>query len=114
MGRLEHKRHLKDRRTERTRARITGTSERPRMVVTVSNRSVSAQIIDDGAGKTLATATSKGKKPITELAATVGADIAKKAKQAKVKKVVLDKSGRQYHKRLNALAEAARKEGLEF
>ncbi len=104
-------------RAARVRAKITGTAERPRLSVTISNKHVSAQIIDDVAGKTLAAATTVGTKQtgsLAEQAAVVGTDIAKKAKKAKVTTVVFDRNGRQYAKRLAALADAARKEGLEF
>lgn len=104
-------------RKNRVRAKVQGTAERPRLTVTISNKHISAQLIDDVKGHTLAAATTVGTKAtgtMTELAAGVGADIAKKAKKAKVAKVVFDRNGRQYAGRLHALADAARKEGLEF
>ena len=104
-------------RARRVRAKVSGTAERPRLSVTISNLHVSAQLIDDVAGKTLAAATTVGAKAagtLTEKAAGVGTDIAKKAKKAKVTKVVFDRNGRQYAGRLKALADAAREEGLEF
>ena len=104
-------------RKGRVRAKISGTAERPRLTVTISNLHVSAQIIDDVAQKTLISATtvgSKAKGTKTELAAKIGAEIAKKAKKAKINTVVFDRNGRQYAGRLHALADAARKEGLEF
>ena len=104
-------------RKGRVRAKISGTAERPRLTVTISNLHVSAQIIDDVARKTLVSATtvgSKAKGTKTELAAKSGAEIAKKAKKAKINTVVFDRNGRQYAGRLHALADAARKEGLEF
>lgn len=104
-------------RKGRVRAKISGTAERPRLTVTISNLHVSAQIIDDIAQKTLVSATtvgSKAKGTKTELAAKIGAEIAKKAKKAKINTVVFDRNGRQYAGRLHALADAARKEGLEF
>ncbi len=104
-------------RKNRVRAKVTGTAVRPRLTVTISNKHVSAQIIDDVAQKTLAAATTVGTKQagtITEQAAFVGSDIAKKAKKAKITAVVFDRNGRQYAGRLSALADAARKEGLEF
>ena len=104
-------------RKGRVRAKISGTAERPRLTVTISNLHVSAQIIDDVAQKTLVSATtvgSKAKGSKTELAAKIGTEIAKKAKKAKINTVVFDRSGRQYAGRLHALADAARKEGLEF
>ena len=104
-------------RKGRIRSRISGTAERPRLTVTISHLHVSAQIIDDVAGKTLAASTTVGTKQtgtMTERAAWVGADIAKKATAKKVKKVVLDRNGRLYHGRIKALADAAREGGLEF
>lgn len=104
-------------RKRRIRARINGTAERPRLSVFISNRHVSAQIIDDTSNKTLVASTtvkSAAKGTLTEKAAWVGADIAAKAKKAKIKAVVLDRGGRKYHGRVAALADAARKEGLEF
>lgn len=104
-------------RKGRVRAKISGTAERPRLTVTISNLHVSAQIIDDVAQKTLVSATtvgSKAKGTKTELAAKIGEEITKKAKKAKINTVVFDRNGRQYAGRLHALADAARKEGLEF
>jgi large subunit ribosomal protein L18 len=104
-------------RKNRVRSKVTGTAERPRLTVTISNSHVSAQIIDDVKQHTLAAATTVGTKQtgsLTEQAAIVGADIAKKAKKAKINAVVFDRNGRQYAGRLAALADAARKEGLEF
>jgi len=78
---------------------------------------VSAQVIDDDKGVTLASATTVGAKAtgsMTEKCATIGTEIAKKAKKAKINAVVFDRNGRQYAGRLQALADAARKEGLEF
>lgn len=104
-------------RAARVRAKVSGTATRPRLTVTISNKHVSAQLIDDVAGKTIAAATTVGTKQtgsIAEQAAIVGTDIAKKAKKNKITAVVFDRNGRQYAKRLAALADAARKEGLEF
>lgn len=107
----------KNLRKARVRSKVSGTAERPRLSVTISNVHVSAQLIDDVNGKTLAAATTVGKKTtgtLSEKAATVGTDIAKKAVKVKVKAVVFDRNGRAYAGRLKALADAARKEGLEF
>jgi len=104
-------------RSKRVRAKITGTAERPRLTVTISNKHVSAQLIDDVAQKTIASATTVGTKQtgtLAEQAAVVGTDIAKKAKKSKVTVIVFDRNGRQYAQRLSALADAARKEGLVF
>lgn len=104
-------------RKARVRSTVVGTTDRPRLTVTISNKHVSAQIIDDSKGHTVASATTVGAKQsgtMTEQAAFVGAEVAKKAKKAKIKSVVFDRNGRQYAGRLSALADAARKEGLEF
>ena len=104
-------------RANRTRAKIHGTSERPRLTVHFSNLHVTAQIIDDDKGKTLAYSTTVGTKmtgTMTERAAKIGEEIAKKAKAKKVKKVVFDRGSKLYAGRMSALADAARKEGLEF
>ena len=117
MAGLPKKLQNKALRKNRVRAKISGTAERPRLTVTISNTHVSAQLIDDVAQKTLASATTVGSKAtgtMSEKAAGVGADIAKKAKKAKINAVVFDRNGRQYAGRLKALADAARKEGLEF
>ena len=104
-------------RKGRVRAKVSGTAERPRLSVTISNVHVSAQIIDDVKGHTLASATTVGTKAtgtMTEKCAVVGTEIAKKAKKAKINAVVFDRNGHQYAGRLSALADAARKEGLEI
>ncbi|MBR3270184.1 50S ribosomal protein L18 [Candidatus Saccharibacteria bacterium] len=101
----------------RTRAKIHGTADRPRLTVHFSNLHIEAQVIDDDKKVTLAYATTKGAKMTgtkTEKAAKIGEEIAKKAKAAKVSKVVFDRGAKLYAGRMNALAEAARKEGLEF
>lgn len=104
-------------RKNRTRAKINGTADRPRLSVHISNKHIIAQIIDDEKAVTLAFVTTVGSKQKgtkTELATWVGAEIAKKAKAKKIKKVVFDRGARLYAGRLSALADAARKEGLEF
>lgn len=104
-------------RKNRVRAKISGTASRPRLTVTISNTHVSAQLIDDEAKNTVAAVTSVGKKldgTMTDKAAKIGTEIAKKAKKVKINEVVFDRNGRQYAGRLKALADAARKEGLEF
>ena len=105
-------------RKNRVRATVVGTKERPRLSVHVSNRHITAQIIDDAAHKTLVYVTTVATKGVSgsmvERATWIGTEVAKKAKTAKIKKVVFDRGSRIYHGRVAALAEAARKEGLEF
>ena len=106
------------RRKNRIRHVVTGTTERPRLTVFVSNKHISAQLIDDTKHATIAGITTVGQKAatgtMTERAEWVGAEIAKKAKAAKIKAVVFDRNGRLYHGRIKALADAARAGGLEF
>ena len=105
-------------RHRRVRKRVKGTAARPRLSVFRSSRHIYAQVIDDARGHTLAAASSadpgidKGTK--TAIAGAVGAGLAKRAIAAGVKQVVFDRGGYQYHGRVMALAEAARKEGLDF
>ena len=104
-------------RAHRTRAKIHGTAERPRLTVHISNLNITAQVIDDDKQATLAYATTVGKKlkgTKSEKAAEIGAEIAKAAKKANINKVVFDRGSKLYAGRMSALAEAARKEGLEF
>ena len=118
MSRLALK--LKNRvlRKNRIRSVVTGTTERPRLSVFISSRHISAQIIDDSKDATIVAVSTVGSKAakgtLTEKASWVGSEIAAKAKAAKVTTVVFDRSGRQYHGRIKALAEAAREKGLEF
>ena len=104
-------------RANRTRAKIHGTAERPRLTVHISNLNITAQVIDDDKQATLAYATTVGKKlkgTKSEKAAEIGAEIAKAAKKVNINKVVFDRGSKLYAGRMSALAEAARKEGLEF
>lgn len=117
MNRLTLKSQNAKRRASRVRTVIKGTPERPRMSVHISQLHVTAQIIDDTAGRTLAYASTVGKNLTgnrTDKAAQVGKDIAVAAKKVKVTQVAFDRGGRKYHGRIKALADAARKEGLEF
>ena len=106
------------RRKSRIRSVITGTSERPRLCVNISNQHVSAQIINDETQSTIASITTVGKKQanqnMTQKAEMVGVEIAKLAKTKKIKKVVFDRNGKLYHGRIKALADKAREGGLEF
>ena len=117
MSNLAKKMLNKTLRKNRVRAKITGTADRPRLSVFISNKHVSAQLIDDTKQVTVAASTTVGTKQtgtITEQSTFIGADIAKKAKKAKISAVVFDRNGRKYAGRLSAFADAARKEGLEF
>ncbi len=104
----------------RGRKKIFGAPQRPRLVVTRSSRHISAQVIDDVAGRTLAYASTMeadlrgrtGDK--SDKAKQVGGLVAERAKAAGVTKVVFDRGGFQYHGRVAAVAEAAREAGLEF
>jgi large subunit ribosomal protein L18 len=105
------------RRHIRVRGKISGSKERPRLAVFRSGAHIYAQVIDDLAGKTLASANDfelKEKGTKMEKAKMVGELIAKEAVKAKVKKVTFDRGGFLYHGRVKALAEAAREKGLEF
>ena len=107
------------RRHYRLRRHVTGTAERPRLVVFRSNRGVEAQLVDDLEGRTLASArhtelpkSFKGSK--SEQAAEVGKRLAAAAKKAGIETVVFDRGGYLYHGRVKALADAAREGGLRF
>jgi large subunit ribosomal protein L18 len=108
----------RERRHKRVRGKVAGTPERPRLVVTRSNRGIFAQLVDDREGKTLAAASwlqvkdFKGNK--RDQAAEVGKLLAASAKEAKIESVVFDRGGYLYHGRVKALAEAAREGGLRF
>ena len=112
-------RQLRERRHRRIRGKVAGTAERPRLAVFRSNLGISAQLIDDASGRTLAAASwqhvkksSKGSK--TEQAAEVGKLLAANAKKADVETCVFDRGGYLYHGRVKALADGAREGGLKF
>jgi len=121
-----HKRALRVRRHARVRKHITGTPERPRLAVFRSARHVTAQVIDDTTGRTLASASSIEKAARTAeatlvsgggnvaAARVIGRLVAERAKVAGVDKVVFDRGGYLYHGRVAAVADAAREAGLEF
>jgi large subunit ribosomal protein L18 len=115
---LTHKLQNRARRKGRIRSVVSGTEKRPRLSIFVSNLHVTAQLIDDVNHRTLGYATTVGQKAVSgsrsEKAAWVGQEIAKQAKAAKIKTVVFDRNGKLYHGRVAALADAARKAGLEF
>jgi large subunit ribosomal protein L18 len=115
------KQALRSRRRAAIRKRLKGTSERPRLVVFRSLKHIYAQIIDDSTGRTLVSASTKGKDfEITPSAKKsdqsliVGEKIGEKALAAGIRKVAFDRAGYKYHGRVKALAEGARKAGLEF
>ena len=112
-------RKARERRHRRVRKKVSGTAERPRLVVFRSNRGIEAQLIDDLAAKTLAAAswlhldkTFKGNK--TAQAVEVGKLLAENAKKAGLEAAVFDRGGYLYHGRVKALADAAREGGLKF
>ncbi|HID85941.1 MAG TPA: 50S ribosomal protein L18 [Anaerolineae bacterium] len=122
MGRKASRREALERRHRRVRKRVYGTPERPRLNVFRSLKHIYAQIIDDTRGHTLAAASTLDPQlrdrldglRKTEQARLVGELIAQRALQRGIKRVVFDRGGYLYHGRVKALAEAARKEGLEF
>ena len=106
MARTDHKLELRRRRHARVRRRVHGSAERPRLAVFRSNKHISAQLIDDDAGRTPG--------GNIDAAARVGGLVASRAKAAGITAVVFDRGGFAYHGRVAALADAARAEGLEF
>ena len=109
----------KARRHFRVRKRVAGTPARPRLVVTRSTRHITAQIVDDLAGHTLASASTlelrgNGEGDKSALARQVGALVAQRAKEKGIDAVVFDRGGNKYHGRIAALADGARESGLEF
>ncbi|MGH7193673.1 MAG: 50S ribosomal protein L18 [Candidatus Saccharimonadales bacterium] len=115
---LAHKLGNKARRQGRIRSVIIGSAKRPRLSVSVSNLHVTAQLVDDNSGRTLGYVSTIGNKAakgtMTEKAAWIGSEIAAQAQAKKIKVVVFDRGGKLYHGRVAALADAARKSGLEF
>lgn len=110
-----NKKELRDRRHNRVRAKISGTAERPRLAVYKSNKFISAQLIDDNAGKTLAAAHgSKFPGSLSVQAAAVGKAIAEAGKKAGVDTVVFDRGGFEYGGQIKAVADAARENGFTF
>lgn len=109
---------VRERRHERVREKVKGTSLRPRLCVYRSNKHIEAQIIDDTKGVTLVSASSTqlhlAHGGNVEAAAKVGSVLAEKAKAAKIEEVVFDRGGYAYHGRVKALADAAREGGLRF
>ncbi|MCM1111141.1 MAG: 50S ribosomal protein L18 [Clostridium sp.] len=100
----------------RIRGKVSGTAARPRMTVFRSNKQIYVQLVDDLAGKTLVSASSKGIEEGNkcEIAAKVGDNVAKKALEAGITEVVFDRNGYLFHGRVKSLADAARQAGLKF
>jgi large subunit ribosomal protein L18 len=123
-GTTNPRRAQRIRRHARVRAKVSGTAERPRLAVHRSNRNISAQVIDDQAGRTLASASTAEPELRAKLGAAgagnvTGADavgrlLASRARAAGVTRVVFDRGGFAYHGRVAVLADAARDEGLEL
>lgn len=106
----------RDRRRKRIRAKVFGTSEKPRLSLFKSNKYITAQLIDDTKGNTLASATSKNikGKNVLEKAKAVGASIAEQAKSKKISSAVFDRGGYLYTGSVSAVADGAREAGLKF
>jgi large subunit ribosomal protein L18 len=120
MASTKHTHELRQRRHRRVRKNVAGTAERPRLAVFRSNRHITAQVIDDLAGRTLAAASTVeaslrgGATGNRDAAGAVGKLVAERAKAAGVSRVVFDRGGFLYHGRVAAVADAAREAGLEF
>ncbi len=111
---------LKQLRRFRIRKKLSGTKERPRMVATFSNTHIYVQFIDDAAGRTLASATTR-KKGVpakscanVKSATSIGKEAAQAAQSQGIKAVVFDRAGTRFHGKIKALADAAREAGLQF
>lgn len=115
----KQKREARMRRHRRVRKKVRGTAERPRLAVFRSNKHISAQVIDDRSGRTLAAASTvetdlRDNGGNAGAASQVGARVAERAKAAGIETVVFDRGGFMYHGRVAAVAEGARSGGLEF
>jgi large subunit ribosomal protein L18 len=117
---VKHIHELRQRRHRRVRKGVSGTADRPRLAVFRSNKHISAQVIDDGSGRTLAAASTveaalrSGGTGNRDAATKVGKLVAERAKAAGVSQVVFDRGGFMYHGRVAAVADAAREAGLKF
>lgn len=122
MKKLKLKEVRHNRRKRRVRSRVLGTPQRPRLTVFRSLANISAQLVDDLSGQTLCAASTVDKALAEQVkyggnckaAALVGQVIAERARMKGIRQVAFDRNGRPYHGRVKALAEAARKSGLEF
>ncbi|MDP1588599.1 MAG: 50S ribosomal protein L18 [Prosthecobacter sp.] len=116
---LTNRKDIRARIHKRIRRKLSGTAERPRLAVYFSNTNVYAQVIDDAAGKTIVSASTKEKgygagRANVEHATKVGALLAERALAKNVSEVVFDRAGFIYHGKVKALADAAREKGLKF
>lgn len=116
---ITNRKSIRRRIHSRIRRKVTGTAERPRLAVHYSNQHIYAQVIDDAAGRTLASASTLDKSfesaaSNVESARKIGALIAERAKGSNISSVVFDRGGHLYHGKIKALADAAREGGLNF
>jgi len=123
MGRLELRKERRERAKRGIRRKISGTSDRPRLVIFRSLKHIYGTIVDDSQGRTILQVSSlnkeiadavKSAKGKTNVSRIVGAALAKKALEKNIKEVVFDRAGRVYHGRLKAFADGAREGGLKF
>ena len=120
--RIEVKQKLAQLRRWRTRKKVIGTRERPRMSVKFTNKNIHVQFIDDRAGVTIAAASTRGKAALADVklranvasATRIGALAAEAARTKGIQRIVFDRSGARYHGKVKALADAARAAGLQF
>jgi len=111
---VKNKTDYRKRRHLRLRNKVSGTAERPRMAVYVSNRYIYVQVIDDVAQKTLCSASSLGENCTVETAKDLGAKVAEAAKAKNITEVVFDRGGFTYGSRMRALADSAREAGIKL
>lgn len=119
MPKIKHNKTLKEKRRQRVRSKLFGSSTKPRLSVFRSNAHIALQVIDDEAGKTLAASSDLGKKTKVvgtkiEKAIKTAQDLSKKLKTKKIKKLIFDRAHYKYHGRVKAVAETLRKEGIQI
>lgn len=115
MGRIAQKNNQAEARVRKVRSKISGTATRPRLAVKISNKRISAQLIDDEKGQTLLSVSKQDStKTMTEVAVQLGEMIAEAASKDKISEAVLDRRDKRYHGRIKALTDAANKKGLKI